>query len=579
MIICAVSLAAGVSAAAQNLDPTVVVNRAYEGKLLEVHKPVMEMAVPDTVRQFDLEFDYSVFENPYMGSYDFRPYQLLMKPSAAVRDFNTFWLRAGAGYTLYPELGLVWTPAFDGRFKMNVYADYNAYVGGYRGFRPDSPGDGVVTLSRWENQNRMSTFWNGYRMKSRAGVDGRFDLKNAVVSFDLAYYGIASKDTLKRRSYDSFDMKVNVASRPSGEDYFMYDVTAAYRFGEDKLKYKYDDGYVSENMISVGAMLGPVFAKSHKVLFDVGVDAAFCSGSMRAAATELTFAPHYVFSRGRLNLDLGLRLAKVVTPSGMEHYSAKDQIVYPDLNARYALIPDAMSIYGSIGGGNQLHTYSSILEANPFVDADYARGLPLMDFSIERISFLFGVDGRISRRFTYDVHAGYSVIGNGLLDAVFLSADNSEYVPGIGYASYNRFHAGLEWIWRTDDISFDGDVEYSLYSGLDDAYGLFEPAPFKGSVSFEYNWNRRVFAGIGCRFASARKGILANEGWRNDNTLTRYDARVPGYADLGLYGEYAPSQRLSFWLRGGNLLNMTVQHTPLYAEKGLNFTAGICLKL
>ena len=67
-----ISLAAGLTvmsfaAGAQNLDPTVVVNRAYEGKLMEVHKPMLEMAVPDSLRQFDLDFDYSVFENPYKG--------------------------------------------------------------------------------------------------------------------------------------------------------------------------------------------------------------------------------------------------------------------------------------------------------------------------------------------------------------------------------------------------------------------------------------------------------------------------------------------------------------------------------
>ena len=54
---------------------------------------------------------------------------------------------------------------------------------------------------------------------------------------------------------------------------------------------------------------------------------------------------------------------------------------------------------------------------------------------------------------------------------------------------------------------------------------------------------------------------------------------VPGFADLGIYAEYAANNKLSFWLRGGNLLNMTVQYSPLYAEKGINFTAGICLKL
>ena len=46
-----------VAASAQNLDPTVEVNRSYEGKLMEVHKPMLEMAVPDSVLRFDLDFD------------------------------------------------------------------------------------------------------------------------------------------------------------------------------------------------------------------------------------------------------------------------------------------------------------------------------------------------------------------------------------------------------------------------------------------------------------------------------------------------------------------------------------------
>ena len=46
------------AAYSQDLDPTVVVDRAYEGKLIEVHKPALEMSVPDTVMRFDLDFDY-----------------------------------------------------------------------------------------------------------------------------------------------------------------------------------------------------------------------------------------------------------------------------------------------------------------------------------------------------------------------------------------------------------------------------------------------------------------------------------------------------------------------------------------
>ena len=56
-------------------------------------------------------------------------------------------------------------------------------------------------------------------------------------------------------------------------------------------------------------------------------------------------------------------------------------------------------------------------------------------------------------------------------------------------------------------------------------------------------------------------------------------AKVPGYADLGLNLEYRTSSSLSVWLRGGNLLDMTIQRNLLYAEDGVYFTAGVCLNL
>ena len=100
------------SAAAQNLDPTVEVRREYEGKLVEVHKPVFEMAVPDSVTRFALDFDYSVFDNPYKGSYEFNPYLLSMKPSASDNGESNFYLRAGAGYQPHPTVDVVWSPTF-----------------------------------------------------------------------------------------------------------------------------------------------------------------------------------------------------------------------------------------------------------------------------------------------------------------------------------------------------------------------------------------------------------------------------------------------------------------------------------
>ena len=79
-----------------------------------------------------------------------------------------------------------------------------------------------------------------------------------------------------------------------------------------------------------------------------------------------------------------------------------------------------------------------------------------------------------------------------------------------------------------------------------------------------YNWKKRIYAGVDCAFATKRNVDL--EG-----------ISIPGYADLGISAEYAMNRKLSLWLRGGNLLNMEIQKNIFFAEKGINFTAGICL--
>jgi hypothetical protein len=94
---------------------------------------------------------------------------------------------------------------------------------------------------------------------------------------------------------------------------------------------------------------------------------------------------------------------------------------------------------------------------------------------------------------------------------------------------------------------------------------MLAPSPLKGEMAVEYDWMQRLDVGVDCEFALSRS---ARSGFS-----------VPSYADLGIYAEYAMNRKLSFWLRGGNILNMEIQRNLLYAEKGINFTAGICLTL
>lgn len=571
------------AAGAQNLDPTVVVNRAYEGKLMEVHKPMLEMAVPDSLRQFDLDFDYSVFENPYKGSYEFKPYELLMKPVSADMDKSVFWLKAGAGYSLYPVFDMVWTPFHKGRFKMNVYADYQAYIGEYRFFMPTEAKDGVMYMDRWRSKNGTTSEWNGYRMRSKAGIDGRYDWDKNVMTFDVGYYGIASKDTLKNRMFDALDVKVNVASKPQNSDYFHYDAYANYRFGEDKARFRLGDKYLAEHDFKFGAVVGPVISNMQKVLMDVGFETVAYTGAFAGEGiSELYIVPHYLLTKGRWNFDLGVRFSMLISPKESAMYNTKSQLFYPDVNVAFSILPDALGVYAKLGGGNRINTYSSLLERNPYVDMDFGYSNPLLDADVERVAASLGFKGRIAGKFTYDIHGGFKCFANTLLDSAVLLGGESDiyrYLPTYSYAGYNKLYAGLDWNLRMDAISFNGSVEYSHITRLADKVGVIAPAPLTADAAFEYNWKRRVFAGIDCYYSSARRGNITSLDAGIVSPDLKYKTVVPGFADLGIYAELASSRKLSFWLRGGNLLNMTVQRTPLYAEKGINFTAGICLKL
>jgi hypothetical protein len=167
---------------------------------------------------------------------------------------------------------------------------------------------------------------------------------------------------------------------------------------------------------------------------------------------------------------------------------------------------------------------------------------------------------------------------NALLDAVSIVngyADGSvQYIPKIGYTPYQKYFATLDWRLNNESFRFDGGVTYTYAWGVNDVLALFAPAALTGDVSFEYNWSRRIYAGIDCQFSTARHGLVADVP-----RAELFDAKIPGYADLGVYFEYSCNRVLSVWARGGNLLNMTIQRNPLFAEKGASATVGICLNL
>ena len=584
LLIFAAAVLLSQSVHAQNLDPTVEVNRAYEGKLIEVHKPVLTMEVPDSVMRFDLDFDYSVFESPYKGSYEFNPYLLSMKPGSRADGSRRFYLRAGAGYQLHPQLDMVWSPRIGKGFKMDVHAVHRSFIGNWWNINAVEREDGSLLLDRVP-KDASDRVWKGYDAMTKAGFDAKYDWKRGAFTFGAGYYGLARNDAGsendgRRSAFNALDAYLGLSNKGDWEQSFLYDFRLDYRFGVEKESVAGQVERLRENLIFFNGSLGPVFKENHKVLFDFGIDLASYGTGYSATGGQVHITPHYVFEKGPFMLDFGVRLSMLVRDStDVSFYTRKGQVVYPSMKFHIALIPDAMRFYVNAGGGNKLNTFSSLIASNHHLNMVSAGEFkPLLDYTVERISASAGFEGRISSHFSYNLRTGYVNYANELLDMVVIPYKEMPQA-WITYAPYQKWYAGLDWNLDLEGFRLDGSVIYTHAWG--DAFEtrpVVRPAALSGNIAAEYNWKRRIFVGLDCEFMTARQvfPIIYNVSYL---PVVKYCMSVPGYADLGVNAEYVTSRGLSFWLRGGNLLGMTVQRNPLYAEKGPYFTAGICLNL
>lgn len=537
---------AGLSASAQDLDPTVVVDRVYEGKLMEVHKPLLDMAVPDSVMRFDLDFDYSVFDNPYKGSYEFNPYLLSMKPSVPTDRSGRFYLRAGAGYQLRPEFDMVWSPKMKEKgspFHVDVYARHRSYFGKYYLL----PSDGVIT-------DHTPALRGGF-MNTKAGVDFGADWDKAAMDVNVGYYGNHRKEAdAFMRNYNALDADFSLSSKDMGAPGFVYDVDLSYR--------RAGLSGVKENNLEAGLLLGGGLKREGRVNVELGFEHDGYSGvgvPHYNGASVVSVAPHYVYEKGRLYADIGLNVSKAIrdTASGFFQRDAKEQVVYPDVELRFSVIRNALMLFLKAGGGTRAVSNADLVERNAF--QDLTRNTP-MGIEVVRLDAVAGLEGRFGTRFNWNLHAGYVDYANGLLDRFSVSL--------VDYVPYRMWNAGFEWLWKSDSFMADGKLSYRnawgevFSSGID----VFRPAAFTGDVAFEYNYMQRIYLGVSCGFSSA-------------SLCESRDFVLPGYADLGVTAEYVTSRALSFWVKGGNLLGMAIPRNLRYVEKGQYFTLGISLKL
>lgn len=445
------------AAVAQNLNPTVEVSRSYEGKLVEVHKTDTEVFVPDSLTNFDYSVDYSVFDNPYKGSYEFHPYIIEMKPERESYDGSVFYFDAGCQYSLAPSGHLVFSPAFkSGNFGLSLWGNCDSYYGKMQAF--DSEYDASY-------------------LNAEGGLSGSLDAKTLRINFDLGYKRLNNDDLFSFHNYGRVFASLAFSTPTGTKKGFVFDFKADVESGKDEL--------FKETAVDIDGFVGIPIGRLKKGKVGVSVGGSFVGGS--SFDYDKTFsvyaAPQFSLQGRRGRAVLG---AKISLPF----------VISPYVKADFFLVEKYLDAYAEADGGVSLNSYSSLVGVNPFYCADMIDNISA---TRQRLKAKAGFRGIGGSSFSYDLFAGYSILDNSVCESYALST----YF--LSFQDCKVFTAGGRMGWQSDRMDLTANILYSS-SNLDET--VFSLPKLQTSFKAEYNWNRRVFARVGLDWRSERTSMF-----------------------------------------------------------------------
>jgi len=519
---------------AQNINQSVQVTNDYEVKMADFRKLGPEITVPDSLYRFDYNFDYSVFDSPYKGSYDFSPYEVRLTPSPMGYDGSKLYLRAGLGYSFHPELDVVYNPVVKPEFALSVFDKGRGYGG------------------RYHSREGVDAF-SGYEYSNLLGVGGHYFTKSNTIKFGAGYDGLFTKSDAVSSSWNSAFGGARIASAEKNKFYFAYDAGLNFRYGADKYA---SQGSLSEGLLGIDGSVGPVINEKYSFLLDFLFEAASLRDKREGYADVTTnyaaLRPHFTFNWGPVDLDAGLKADYV--SSGV---SSGSIVLSPSVDASLDIEKASLQIFAGIQGGRTATTYRSLKALNPFYIKTSSDAFP----SSSRCEYdvYAGVRGHYESFLQYEVKAGLSSFMDSPLESL----------RSVVFASYRTAYVQADANFKFGKFWADGELLYrSVAASSTPTVSVFAPSSFSGNLKGGYDWLERVFVGLSLDFASARKDL-------SSNALSS----VPGYIDIGLWGEYKFSRSFGAWAKIGNLMGGAIERHPGYIEKGSCLTIGICLNL
>ncbi|MCQ2174346.1 MAG: TonB-dependent receptor [Bacteroidales bacterium] len=518
----AILLASGLCSFAQSINSTVDVSNDFAASFSAADRKDIPMSSPDSLRQFRKDFDYSVFENPYKGSYEFVSDYVTPRDSNRFFSGKKFYLNAGAGWTLHPVLQAVYSPVGGNspKFQMSIFQDGRGYYGKYEGLESDC-----------------------LNFSEEFGVNMHAALRKMDFKAEVSYKGLFAGPVGGIGNTNAASARLGFCTVNPKYLEFKADLGG---------HYAWLPGGGREAFFDARLTVEPKLRKSFRFPLDIEA-----SGSPEQKLYNFAILPHIRLSLGPLDLNAGVRLAYLNNPYQTE---ARPLKFSPDVHAVLNLFKGVLTVYADADGNSSVYSALDAASHNHFIT------LPRAGAVDNTLRLQGGLRGRITSRFHYDLKGGYSIFRSAPLDSV-----PSESC-GISDVPFKLIFADAALVWRSERVDANAGVHYRR-TDIDGDFRYFDLPSFSGSAEITFNWERRIFAGINCEASTVRVGGFKTAP--DVASAERYE--LPSYIDLGVYAEYKFTRAFSVWAKGQNLLNRKIYRIPVYAEPGIYATGGIKL--
>ncbi|MCL2739181.1 MAG: TonB-dependent receptor [Bacteroidales bacterium] len=573
---------------AQNtINPRVEVQRNYEGQIMATGKPRLLHIIPDSISQFNIMMDYSIFEKPYRDLYSFTPLPFVKLLPATAAKHPWVLIRLGLLYPLSPEGNLFIQAPLDKQSALQFTAEHRSFWEQL----PLAYQDRKAVADQTGNKAALR-----YALR---GDKGNFEIGGAYRRNQYTYYGIApllpssfNPDRLADRSfmrdslshiYNFYKADMSLSSPKTTKNGAIWDIKLAWSMIEDQAKlWKIAKVPAQrENLIGIEVNAGGRFMEQHTA--GVMVTGAY---SNDIAGVELdrgviSFNPYYMFRTERGSIEAGIIASHALNYRESDTQKGNKLFLYPKVMASYQLIPKYLEAYADLRGEGRLNSYQSLMAENPWLSYD-------LDLRSSHAPWIIqaGFKGKIVERLGFHMYGQYSMTKNqhyyvNTSYAPYVSDDPSVVIYlnnlfGLSYATEEKLTAAAALSWDSKPFCLNLKGAYHHYT-LSTGTPAWHKPNLELSLNASYQWRERIIATAS---AAYRGGVSAPAlpSLGVEGSLYSGTNQIDGFADLGLMLEYRFASRFGIYLEGKNLLNSKQQYYQLYTEPGIRAGGGITIR-